>query len=74
MESTPYIGHPAYKAMGAGAGYVILTGHRRFAAARQVGHEAIQAAVAAFFAAIASSRDPVSLNRSRSASLSPAAR
>jgi AGZA family xanthine/uracil permease-like MFS transporter len=26
VESTPYIGHPAYKAMGAGAGYVILTG------------------------------------------------
>jgi AGZA family xanthine/uracil permease-like MFS transporter len=26
VESTPYIGHPAYKAMGAGAGYTILTG------------------------------------------------
>jgi adenine/guanine/hypoxanthine permease len=26
VESTPYIGHPAYKAMGAGAGYAILTG------------------------------------------------
>jgi AGZA family xanthine/uracil permease-like MFS transporter len=26
VESTPYIGHPAYKAMGAGAGYVVLTG------------------------------------------------
>ncbi len=26
VESTPYIGHPAYKAMGAGSGYVILTG------------------------------------------------
>jgi adenine/guanine/hypoxanthine permease len=26
VESTPYIGHPAYKSMGAGAGYVILTG------------------------------------------------
>jgi AGZA family xanthine/uracil permease-like MFS transporter len=26
VESTPYIGHPAYKAMGARAGYVILTG------------------------------------------------
>ncbi|MBI2955749.1 MAG: MFS transporter [Acidobacteria bacterium] len=25
VESTPYIGHPAYKAMGAGAGYTILT-------------------------------------------------
>jgi len=26
VESTPYIGHPAYKAMGARVGYVILTG------------------------------------------------
>src|ERR1700739_683181 len=26
VESTPYIGHPAYKAMGTGAGYTILTG------------------------------------------------
>jgi AGZA family xanthine/uracil permease-like MFS transporter len=26
VESTPYIGHPAYKSMGAGAGYTILTG------------------------------------------------
>lgn len=26
VESTPYIGHPAYKAMGAGSGYVVLTG------------------------------------------------
>ncbi len=26
VESTPYIGHPAYKAMGAGAGYAIMTG------------------------------------------------
>ena len=26
VESTPYIGHPAYKAMGSGAGYAILTG------------------------------------------------
>ncbi|MBT9331031.1 hypothetical protein [Paracidobacterium acidisoli] len=26
VESTPYIGHPAYKSMGAGAGYAILTG------------------------------------------------
>jgi AGZA family xanthine/uracil permease-like MFS transporter len=26
VESTPYIGHPAYKSMGAGSGYVILTG------------------------------------------------
>jgi len=26
VESTPYIGHPAYKAMGAGAGYAIATG------------------------------------------------
>ena len=26
VESTPYIGHPAYKAMGAGAGYTVLTG------------------------------------------------
>jgi len=26
VESTPYIGHPAYKAMGARSGYVILTG------------------------------------------------
>jgi adenine/guanine/hypoxanthine permease len=26
VESTPYIGHPAYKDMGAGAGYAILTG------------------------------------------------
>jgi adenine/guanine/hypoxanthine permease len=26
VESTPYIGHPAYKAMGAGSGYAILTG------------------------------------------------
>ena len=26
VESTPYIGHPAYKAMGSGAGYTILTG------------------------------------------------
>ena len=25
VESTPYIGHPAYKSMGAGAGYAILT-------------------------------------------------
>jgi adenine/guanine/hypoxanthine permease len=25
VETTPYIGHPAYKAMGAGAGYTILT-------------------------------------------------
>ncbi|HEV8524509.1 MAG TPA: hypothetical protein VGQ71_08415 [Terriglobales bacterium] len=25
VESTPYIGHPAYKAMGAGMGYAILT-------------------------------------------------
>lgn len=25
VESTPYIGHPAYKAMGAGSGYTILT-------------------------------------------------
>ena len=25
VESTPYIGHPAYKAMGAGAGYALLT-------------------------------------------------
>lgn len=26
VESTPYIGHPAYKSMGAGAGYTVLTG------------------------------------------------
>src|SRR5262249_22310680 len=26
VESTPYIGHPAYKKMGAGAGYAIATG------------------------------------------------
>ncbi|HXC31378.1 MAG TPA: MFS transporter [Verrucomicrobiae bacterium] len=26
VESTPYIGHPAYKSMGSGAGYTILTG------------------------------------------------
>lgn len=26
VESTPYIGHPAYKSMGAGTGYTILTG------------------------------------------------
>jgi adenine/guanine/hypoxanthine permease len=26
VESTPYIGHPAYKRMGAGVGYTILTG------------------------------------------------
>ena len=26
VESTPYIGHPAFKSMGAGAGYAILTG------------------------------------------------
>jgi AGZA family xanthine/uracil permease-like MFS transporter len=26
VESTPYIGHPAYKQMGAGAGYAIATG------------------------------------------------
>jgi adenine/guanine/hypoxanthine permease len=26
VESTPYIGHPAYKSMGARSGYVILTG------------------------------------------------
>jgi adenine/guanine/hypoxanthine permease len=26
VESTPYIGHPAYKLMGAGSGYTILTG------------------------------------------------
>ena len=26
VESTPYIGHPAFKRMGAGAGYAILTG------------------------------------------------
>jgi len=26
VESTPYIGHPAYKAMGAGAGYAVATG------------------------------------------------
>lgn len=26
VESTPYIGHPAYKTMGSGAGYTILTG------------------------------------------------
>ena len=26
VESTPYIGHPAYKSMGAGAGYTILAG------------------------------------------------
>lgn len=26
VESTPYIGHPAYKSLGAGAGYAILTG------------------------------------------------
>jgi adenine/guanine/hypoxanthine permease len=26
VESTPYIGHPAFKSMGAGAGYAVLTG------------------------------------------------
>ena len=26
VESTPYIGHPAYKKMGAGAGYALATG------------------------------------------------
>src|SRR5262249_29583280 len=26
VESTPYIGHPAYKKMGAGAGYAVATG------------------------------------------------
>lgn len=26
VESTPYIGHPAYKSMGAGAGYAVATG------------------------------------------------